>query len=160
MEHSALVRFPKSRGAYFLFKISFLVPGFEPTTVRFFQAHGDPYSCRSTSQISLATSPDVLQTTPTPTMTSASTSTLTNQLLLHPPARPRKPPRLLHYANMTFQTTMNRSRSCSPEKPIRIIGGFIPLRPKTCLSLDIIRCFAIDELLENYEPLYTAQPLR
>ena len=155
-----MVRFPKSRGAHFVLK-KILLPGFEPTTIRFFQANGDPHSCRSTSQISLATSPDVLQTTPTPTMTSASTSTLTNQLLLHPPARPRKPPRLLHYANMTFQTTMNRSRSCSPEKPIRIIGGFIlPRAFKTCLSLDISSCFAIDGLLEKYLPLYAGQPLK
>jgi hypothetical protein len=67
---------------------------------------------------------DVLQTTPTPTLSSSAT-TSASQHLLHPPARPRKPPRLLHYANVTFQSTMatmNRSRSCSPEKPIRIIG--------------------------------------
>ena len=86
---------------------------------------------RSNSQISLATSPDILQTTPTPSIQQqqqrhASIVGL-GQLQPHPPARPRKPPRLLHYANLTFQSSMasiNRSRSCSPEKPIRIIGKF------------------------------------
>ena len=103
----------------------------------YLQVNCEPQASRTNSQLSLATSPDILQTSPSTTSPPSQQHQqqqhqqqhfIGGHFHPHPPARPRKPPRLLHYANMTFQSTMasmNRSRSCSPEKPIRILGYFL-----------------------------------